>query len=499
MGKNAKGFEFRKFATPRIIGGIAIVIIILWALSIIFGTPQDPTSEDTALRQLDSPVATAPAGSDGRSKTTLSEYPSTAARAAKGRPAAKADTAGQDTSAVHGATTIIHGTPADHGTSTSLGTDTQDAAGAAVPRAAADTTDHATTSSHGTPAGRKTAATHAAATHDASEASGKGATTHAKTTVQKTDGSHQAPAVGRPADHGPSAKSAGAAPVRQTETHQQPVAAADHSTKATGHAMPATAVVAPVHKPEPKGVAFVEATIKPLSYELEERWWGWRPNDIIEFTDNVNTFQLGVLEVTRRTTVALAERISRTGSNDAFDENLEQAMNWFMIKASSYWFPSAESKYNEGLEELRAYLEKLRAGNATFFTRTDNLIPLLASFEDLLGSCDENLVKETYEDGTPLSMFDVDNYFFYTQGVASSMATVLEAVHHDFLLTLESRNATELLHHAIISCQRAAELDPWIVLDRNLSSIFANHRANMAAPISHARFYIGQLIKTLST
>ena len=84
-------------------------------------------------------------------------------------------------------------------------------------------------------------------------------------------------------------------------------------------------------------------------------------------------------------------------------------------------------------------------------------------------------------------------------GVASSMATVLEAVHHDFLLTLESRNATELLHHAIVSCQRAAELDPWIVLDRNLSSIFANHRANMAAPISHARFYIGQLIKTLST
>jgi hypothetical protein len=208
---------------------------------------------------------------------------------------------------------------------------------------------------------------------------------------------------------------------------------------------------------------------------------------------------MGVLEVTRRTTVALAERISRTGTTDAFDENLEQAMNWFMIKASSYWFPSAESKYREGLEELQAYLEKLRAGNATFYTRTDNLIPLLASFEDLMGSCDENLVKQTNEDGTPLSTFDVDNYFYYTQGVASAMATVLEAVHHDFLLTLESRNATELLHHAIVSCQRAAELDPWIILDRNLSSIFANHRANMAAPISHARFYLGQLIKTLST
>jgi hypothetical protein len=310
------------------------------------------------------------------------------------------------------------------------------------------------------------------------------------------------------------AAGSGKTAVQQPKTRQHPVAAADHSAQTsghgagqtvaepgttTGHPIAATAVVAPVHKPTPKGVAFVEAVIKPLSYELEERWWGWRPNDIIDVTDNVNNFQMGVLEVTRRATVALAERISRTGVTDALEPNLEDAMNWFMVKSSSYWFPSAESKYREGLEEMKAYLEKLKEGNATFYTRADNLIPLLASFEDLLGSCDENLVKQVNADGTPMSFFSADDHFFYTQGVASSMATVLEAVHHDFLLTLESRHATELLHHAIVSCRRAAEIDPWIVLDRNLSSVFANHRANMAAPVSHARFYLGQLIKTLST
>ncbi len=510
MEKNAKGFEFRKFATPRIIGGIAIAIIILWALSIIFDTPQDPTSTVAPVRQLDSAAATSPAGSDGRSKSTLTEYPSTAARAAKGRAT---DMAGQDTPAVHGTTPMSHDTKAGQGTSTATGAATHNAPAPKGQLASADTTDHATTSSQGPKAGIKTTAARVADTHDAEEATGQGATTHSMKTAEKTASSHQAPDVGQPAGHRRSAKAASSAAARQPETHQQPGAAVDHSAQASGHgtagqtatkqgaaghAMPATAA-APVHKPAPKGVAFVEAAIKPLSHELEERWWGWRPNDIIEFTDNVNKFQLGVLEVTRRTVVALAERISRTGVTDALDPNLEDAMNWFMVKASSYWFPSAESKYHEGLEELQAYLEKLKAGNATFYTRSDNLIPLLASFEDLLGSCDENLVKETNEDGTPLSFFDADNYFFYTQGVASSMATVLEAVHHDFLITLESRNATELLHHAIVSCQRAAELDPWIVMDRNLSSIFANHRANMAAPISHARFFLGQLIKTLST
>ena len=252
-----------------------------------------------------------------------------------------------------------------------------------------------------------------------------------------------------------------------------------------------------IHKPT--GVAFVEAMIEPIEHELKVRFWGWRPNDIINITDNVNNYQLGILEVTRRTAVQLAERISRTGSTDSFDPHLENAMNWFMVKADRYWFPSPESKYKEALDELSAYKEALMNKKASFYTRTDNLIPLLAVFEDLMGSCDENLVKAKESDGTDISYFKVDDYFYYAKGVASAMATILEAVHHDFEPTLEGRHGTELLHHAILSCRRAAELEPWLITDGDLDGVFANHRANMAAPISHARFYLGQLVKTLST
>lgn len=458
MGNNIKGFDFKKYATPRIIGGIAIVIIVLWALSIIFGSPDGSSSKRVAERPHDAAQATSHSGAAGGHQPADAAHRPAPDAAAKGHATASAGTAGHGAVAVQ-KTTEAHGTPSTQGTAASRGTVTREA-------------------SPGAPG-------------------------------QKTAGGHGAPATQGAAGHGAPAETAGAATARQqssaaprdaqTDTHAaagQPPAQHDTSTT---HTMPTTINTAAVHKPMPKGVAFVKAAIKPLDFELEERWWGWRPNDIIDLTDNVNNFQMGVLEVTRRTTVALAERISRTGTTDAFDENLEQAMNWFMIKASSYWFPSAESKYRDGLEEMQVYLEKLKAGNATFYTRTDNLIPLLSSFEDLLGSCDENLVKQTNDDGTPISSFAVDNYFYYTQGVASAMATVLEAAHHDFLLTLESRNATELLHHAIISCQQATKIEPWIILDRKLDSIFANHRANMAAPISHARFYLGQLIKTLST
>ena len=252
-------------------------------------------------------------------------------------------------------------------------------------------------------------------------------------------------------------------------------------------------------KPKAKGVAFVEATIAPLDYELNERFWGWRSNDILDFTDNINSFQLGVLEVTRRTVVALTERISRTGATAAFDENLESAMNWLMIKARKYWFPSPESKYNASLNELRNYKEKLEKGEANFHTRSDNLIPLLMAYEDLLGSCEENLVKTEEDDGSPVSFFKADDYFFYTKGVVSAMGTILEAVMEEFMVTLEARRGIEVLHHAIESCHHASEVDPLIITNSPLNGVFANHRANMAAPLSHARFYIGVLIKTLST
>jgi len=246
-------------------------------------------------------------------------------------------------------------------------------------------------------------------------------------------------------------------------------------------------------------MAFVDAVIKPLDDELTQRFYGWRPNDILNFTDNVNNFQLGVLEVTRRTAVILAERISRTGSTASFDRNLQNAMNWFMIKADRYWFPSAESKYKAGLKEIRTYFYRLEKGEAQFYTRTDNLIPLLMAYQDLLGSCDENLVKSHEDDGTLVSYFKSDDYFFYAQGVASAMVTMLEGIATDFHVMVNRRGGMEELHHAIESCHHAIEIDPWLILNSELSSLFANHRLNMAAPISHARFYLGVLIKALST
>jgi hypothetical protein len=270
----------------------------------------------------------------------------------------------------------------------------------------------------------------------------------------------------------------------------------EHGASAEHAAAPENEVL---DEPKAKGVRFVEATISVLDYELNERFWGWRPNDVIRFTDNVENMQLGILEVVRRTSVTLAERISRHGVSAAIDKNLENAMNWFMIKPDEFWLPSAEEKYNDSLRELRTYANRLERGEAHFYVRADTLIPLLLSFADLAGSCDENLVKKYEDDGSPVSWFKADDYFYYAKGVSKAMAKILHAVMEDFSDVIHSRQGYDLLHRAIHACEVGGELEPWIITDAPLDGVLANHRANMAAEISHARYFLTALATALST
>jgi hypothetical protein len=339
-----------------------------------------------------------------------------------------------------------------------------------------DASGHGTALEHGT----ETPADEQHAAEETGDEADSHATTalHGKTEAETATESHAAPAAGKKAASETTVHAGDTAP--EPSVHGTP----EHGVKSASNIM---------------GVAFVEAMIAPMRYELEERFFGWRPNDIIEWTDNVNNYQLGVLEVTRRTAESLADRISRTGSTQAFEKELEKARSNFNINADQYWLPSAEASYSEAIELLENYKRKLMNGTAYFYNRTDNLIPLLRAYENLLGSCDDNLIKTHEDDGSEVSWFKADNYFFYAKGVASSMHTILEAVSVDFARTIETRRGTEVLHHALEALHHATDIDPILILDSDLDGILANHRSNMAGPISHARFYIGLLIETLST
>jgi len=257
-------------------------------------------------------------------------------------------------------------------------------------------------------------------------------------------------------------------------------------------------------RPQPvKGEAFTRALIKIMDDQVNRRFFGWRPNSIIfgklGLTDDVNNLQLGVLEVARRTVVVLNENMSRFALTEAQNPYVNTAMNFFMVSPEKYWFPSASGKYKEAMANLEQYIDDLKHNRSRFYTRVDNLIALMNHFRDVLGSAFHNLIKDTEADGSPVSWFVCDDYFYFAQGVATGMGGILEGVKEDFADQLAKKNSSKLVDDAIHALHTAEHLHPWLITNAAKDGILANHRANMATYIGEAEHIISTLINVLAT
>jgi hypothetical protein len=236
------------------------------------------------------------------------------------------------------------------------------------------------------------------------------------------------------------------------------------------------------------GVTFVDTLIKLMDHELHGRILGWRPNDIIigRFTDNINNYQLGVLEMVRFTTLRLKDTLTRLGESDSYDPDLEQALNLFMISATSWWFPSAESSYSQAIEHLKRFKTKLEKGQRGFYYRRDTLATLLSTYKDQLGNVNRTLVM-------PVGWYHSDDYFYYAKGVAHVQFEILKVCRVGFKNQLATMHGTDIMDEALHEFFIAEKINPWIIFDAGYSGFFANHRANLNAPLSEAAHLLGTL------
>ncbi len=321
----------------------------------------------------------------------------------------------------------------------------------------------------------------AAATENA-PVSVPGAGEHSETSGDQGRPTQQAPPHAS-APHGESAAPALAThPEVAVETHKAETA---HGSGGHGPALPEISST--------PGVSFVSAIIDLMDYELNGRFLGWRPNDLVigRFTDNVNNYQLGVLEAIRFTTLRLKDSLTRMGDADAYDTDLEHALNLFMNKATLFWFPSAESSYNEALDHLRNYRAKLESGQRNFYYRIDNLLSLINTYKDLLGNVNRSLIMTNYGDGASVGWFDADDHFYYAKGVSHVVYEILRVVRVGYKDQLATINAVAIMDEILHELHRAEEMDPWIILNGDLDGLVANHRANLNAPLSEVTHLLG--------
>jgi hypothetical protein len=247
-----------------------------------------------------------------------------------------------------------------------------------------------------------------------------------------------------------------------------------------------------IKRPGIPGLEFTDAVARVMKDELES-FGGWRPNDLVfgNIWHNRKYEQLGKLEVVRHTVRVFKQDIARSGGMDKFDPNVALAEADFWNDPEKFWFPSAESKYKSGVQELLKYKECLQRGDTKFHPRSDNLYRLLDQYIAILGDVHHQLMRRD------VGFFETDNIYFYSRGAASAMADILMAVETDFSEAIEGRGLTKLMGETIQPLKQAAGLKPLIVLSGDTDDLRANHRLNLAAYISEARTKLYAMIETL--
>jgi hypothetical protein len=216
---------------------------------------------------------------------------------------------------------------------------------------------------------------------------------------------------------------------------------------------------------------------------------GWRPNDFFIwgpgfFADNNANRQLGIILAVRETTRVLKDHLTKV-SSDQYDPKLVDADTMFRNDAEKLWFPSAESRFRRGVEDLKSYIAGLHENpprSRLLNRRNIELIRLFQSWSDMLGDAHSSLYRDD------VGFLHTDDVFYHAQGVAHVMYHVMRAVHVEYQTGFQNRPILDtLIEECAAALYQAATLKPPVVLDGSPASVFANHRRNLDAYVNEAR------------
>ena len=264
-----------------------------------------------------------------------------------------------------------------------------------------------------------------------------------------------------------------------------------------------------------KGAYFIK-TNQALAKQMFENWL---PNDILWPTvllDNMPNFQIGELEVVRYNVRVLSDNLSRMRTTDTLDPHAEEAFTAFSNNPYKWWFPSAESKWKLGHQNLEYFYQNLLSGKSTFYPRADNLVELLNQYVSLMGGVNTRLINapsdikktlsiEEQRKGMPqgpdlididIPWYKIDNNFYYAQGVAYAIYASFKAIRIDFIDVLTDKNCVKLVDKILENLGRC-DFEPLLVFNGDPDSIFANHSLNLSGVFNDARQKIDSLIVAL--
>ncbi len=261
--------------------------------------------------------------------------------------------------------------------------------------------------------------------------------------------------------------------------------------------------------------SYTTSTVINVIETLLEKRGGYLSNDILPpsvFLDNIPNWEFGVLVQVRDLTRSMRNDFSRSQSQSTEDVDLIIAEPQFNFDNQSWILPATETEYQEGIDALYGYLNRLQNPanpEAQFYARADNLKDWLNQVEKRLGSLSQRLsasvgqtrfntdlagdadaVQSTetsrqVDVKTPWN--EIDDVFYEARGASWALIHFLKAVEVDFEPVLTKKNALISLRQIIRELEASQEtLWSPMIMNGSGFGLFANHSLVMASYISRA-------------
>lgn len=265
----------------------------------------------------------------------------------------------------------------------------------------------------------------------------------------------------------------------------------------------------PAETPPTAGVTTAQ-TLQDMIYVLLNKNGGYISNDVLPpgvFMDNMPNWELGVLTQLRDFSKALKQHIGRSPAQLREDNDLVVAESRFLFDNQSWIVPASEAQYQEGMEHLKAYQNRLQGGKedkAVFLASAENLCFWLSMVELRLNSLSQHLsasVGPRRFDNNVIQTprFKVDDVFYEARGTTWALIHLLKAAQIDFSDELKQRNATERLQQIIVELEETQQpIRSPIILNGSGFGILTNHSLVMASYIARSHAEIVELHNILA-
>lgn len=230
-----------------------------------------------------------------------------------------------------------------------------------------------------------------------------------------------------------------------------------------------------------------------LAYKLGLFGIDW---DHTPFMDNKASFQRGINQAMRRTTVELVDSLGRVRGTSQIDNDLQSARGNLQFNEETWYVglnpPGPKTPtpafYRAAVNDLRKFNERLATCGATFDARADNLMQFIDRLASDIGSTSDILRERS--DNYSSGWFDTraDDRFWFAYGQLYAYSGIIHAVGADFHDVIQSRGVRPLWDRLEEQLRRALDIQPLIISNgEEAGFIMPTHLATMGFYVLRVR------------